>query len=177
MTRTRIEPWRSRGEKRAALATTTSAPSTSYSPSQSMISGSPLASSPSALSRRGGLNARSFTSSTRCTTTSDIDVEALASVGIDLHEVRRRIEDAFGPSALDGPPPCRTGTALTDKALRALKATPRHARRLGHRRVGPEHLLLALIEDETALAVQLIQRLGTDPEVLRHQLLDAIESK
>lgn len=107
---------------------------------------------------------------------TETDVKALASVGIDLHEVRRRIEDTFGPSVLDRPPPCPTGTPLTDKALRVLKATARHARQLGHRRVGPEHLLLALIDDESALAVKLVQRLGTEPGVLRHRLVTAIST-
>lgn len=107
---------------------------------------------------------------------TDTDADALASVGIDLHEVRRRIEDAFGPTALGGPPPCPTGIPFTDKALRALKATPRHARRLGHRHVGPEHLLLAVIDDESALAARLMQRLGGNPEVVRNRLLSAIGS-
>jgi len=29
------------------------------------------------------------------------DAEALASIGIDLDEVRRRVEEAFGPGALE----------------------------------------------------------------------------
>ena len=30
-----------------------------------------------------------------------LDAEALASIGIDLDDVRRRVEDAFGPGALE----------------------------------------------------------------------------
>jgi hypothetical protein len=30
-----------------------------------------------------------------------IDAHALASIGIDLDEVRRRVEESFGPGALD----------------------------------------------------------------------------
>jgi len=30
-----------------------------------------------------------------------LDAEALASIGIDLDEVRRRVEEAFGPGALE----------------------------------------------------------------------------
>jgi len=30
-----------------------------------------------------------------------LDADALASIGIDLDEVRRRVEEAFGPGALE----------------------------------------------------------------------------
>jgi hypothetical protein len=30
-----------------------------------------------------------------------LDAEALATIGIDLDEVRRRVEEAFGPGALE----------------------------------------------------------------------------
>ncbi len=104
------------------------------------------------------------------------DAEALSALGIDLDQVRRRVEETFGAFALDTPPPCPTGTPFTDKAMRALHATPRHARRLGHRRVGPEHLLLALMDDSSALAVKLVRRLGTTPSDLRDRTVAAITS-
>jgi len=31
----------------------------------------------------------------------ELDAEALATIGIDLDEVRRRVEEAFGPGALE----------------------------------------------------------------------------
>jgi ATP-dependent Clp protease ATP-binding subunit ClpA len=106
---------------------------------------------------------------------TETDAAALASVGIDLSEVRRRVKEAFGPSALDARA-CSTGTPFTDKALRALKATPRHARRLKHRQVGPEHLLLALMDDESTLAIKLLKRLGTNSRVVRERILSTIRS-
>ena len=104
------------------------------------------------------------------------DAEALAAIGIDLDEVRHRVDETFGGSALEVAPVCPAGTPFTDKALRTLHATPRHARRLGHRQVGPEHLLLALMDDEGALSVRLIQRLGTTPKDLRDRTLAAVTS-
>jgi ATP-dependent Clp protease ATP-binding subunit ClpA len=106
---------------------------------------------------------------------TETDAAALASVGIDLSEVRRRVEEAFGPTALDAPA-CPTGTPFTDKALRAMKATPRYARRLRHRGIGPEHLLLALVDDESSLAVRLLVRLGTNRHVVRERMLAIIRS-
>lgn len=105
---------------------------------------------------------------------TETDAHALATVGIDLDEVRRRVEETFGASALDAPPPCPKGTPFTDKAMRALRATSQHARRLGHRQIGPEHLLLALMDDESTLAVRLIERLGATREHLTELVLAAI---
>lgn len=107
---------------------------------------------------------------------TESDADALATVGIDLDEVRSRVEQTFGAFALDSPPPCPTGTPITDKALQAMRATPQHARQLGHRKVAPEHLLLALMDDESALAVRLVQRLGRTPKDLRDRALAAIIS-
>uniref|UniRef100_UPI0017E835BD Clp protease N-terminal domain-containing protein n=1 Tax=Sporichthya sp. TaxID=65475 RepID=UPI0017E835BD len=40
---------------------------------------------------------------------TDTDAEALGTLGIDLHEIRRRAEERFGPGVLDVPPPGRAG--------------------------------------------------------------------
>jgi ATP-dependent Clp protease ATP-binding subunit ClpA len=54
---------------------------------------------------------------------SAADADALAALGIDLDEVRRRVEEAFGPGALD-----RAGTA------RGLSRAACEHRRRAHRR-------------------------------------------
>lgn len=66
---------------------------------------------------------------------ADLDRTALASVGIDLDEVQRRIEATFGPDALDA-----AGRTRREREPRSLRATLRsllHAtllRRRRHRR-------------------------------------------
>ncbi len=107
---------------------------------------------------------------------TDTDARALASIGIDLDEVRHAVEQTFGPSVLHNPPPCPTGTPFTDKALKAMHATPGHARRLRHWSVGPEHLLIALMDDGGTLAVRLIERLGITPDSVRERVLQTIHS-
>jgi ATP-dependent Clp protease ATP-binding subunit ClpA len=85
-----------------------------------------------------------------------IDAEALATLGIDLDEVRRQVEEAFGPGALD-----RTRAALGGKggrlfghipferaAKKALELSLREALRLKHNYIGTEHILLGLIHAE-----------------------------
>lgn len=80
------------------------------------------------------------------------DAEALARLGIDLDEVRRRAEDSFGSGALD-----RAGSSdrrgrrwgrhipFEKAAKKALELALREARQLGHNFVGTEHILLGLL--------------------------------
>jgi ATP-dependent Clp protease ATP-binding subunit ClpA len=80
------------------------------------------------------------------------DAEALASLGIDLDEIRRRVEQTFGEGALDRLPAGGTGSgsrrghsALTDDAKSALALSLREAQALHHNYIGTEHLLLGLL--------------------------------
>ena len=84
------------------------------------------------------------------------DAEALAALGIDLDEVRRRVEEAFGPGALD-----RAGRGrrrrwrgghipFSRAAKKALELALREAIRLKHNYIGTEHVLLGLLHDGTA---------------------------
>jgi hypothetical protein len=92
------------------------------------------------------------------------DADALRSLGIDLDEVRARIEEQFGPGALSslggprdqerfGPRGARRGggrpfgprTTFSDDAKGLLAATLRETAALGDRRIDTGHLLLALL--------------------------------
>jgi ATP-dependent Clp protease ATP-binding subunit ClpA len=97
-----------------------------------------------------------------------IDAEALATLGIDLDEVRRQVEEAFGPGALD-----RTRAALGGQGRRlfghlpferttkkALELALREAIRLKHNYIGTEHILLGLIHAEGGAAHHVLAGLG-----------------
>lgn len=116
-----------------------------------------------------------------------VDPHALASIGIDMDEVRRAVEETFGPGALSAPP---------DRGRRGRWGRPAHrsGHRSGHRRftaesksaleralraavagrdrhVGSEHVLLGLIGPAGAppasAAVALLAACGTDLGTLR----------
>jgi ATP-dependent Clp protease ATP-binding subunit ClpA len=98
------------------------------------------------------------------------DAVALATLGIDLDEVRRQVEEAFGPGALDrtraagaGRRP-RGGHIPFDRAAKkALQFALREAVRLEHRHLGPEHLLLGLLQAGGAAGEILAERgIGLD---------------
>jgi len=104
-----------------------------------------------------------------------LDAEALSTIGIDLDEVRRQVEEAFGPGALD-----RTRAALGGKAGRlfghipfegsakkALELALREAIRLGHDHIGTEHILLGLIHTEGGAAHHVLAARGVRLEAAR----------
>lgn len=110
------------------------------------------------------------------------DVEALRAIGVDLDEVRRRAEDAFGPGALDQPVRRRrsllrrydvsTGGHLpfARPAKQALAASVRAAVELGDTCIGADHLLLGLLADDAAAVPELLRRLGVDPAGVRAEV-------
>ena len=95
------------------------------------------------------------------------DAEGLATLGIDLEEVRRQAEETFGPGALD-----RTHAArgrwhgghipFERDAKKALELGLREAVRLGHGFIGTEHLLLGLLHDGRARDVLVARGVGLD---------------
>ena len=119
----------------------------------------------------------------------DTDADALRTLGIDLDEVRRRVEAAFGPGALDylpvqparrwppwRRPRCTTGEGggylpFMPRAKRALERALREAQALGDERIGVEHVLLGLLDPKSNMAVELLRHLGTDPEAIRARVL------
>jgi len=83
--------------------------------------------------------------------------EALASIGIDLGQVRARLEATFGPDALAEQP------VPFDPAVKeALQAAVTEARLLHQRYVGTEHELLGLLQVTEGAAAKILQQLGVD---------------
>jgi ATP-dependent Clp protease ATP-binding subunit ClpA len=123
------------------------------------------------------------------------DADALRTLGIDLDEVRRRVDASFGPGALDDPwlglnvsrqRPRRqrrwrrrrceqadvTGhLPVMPRAKRAFERARREALALGDQYIGVEHVLLGLLDPKSNMAVELLRRLDTDPDVIRVRVL------
>ena len=92
--------------------------------------------------------------------------EALASLGIDVDEIRRRADESFGPGKFKFPRP-----GFTPRLKRTMELTLRESLTVGSAEVGPEHLLLGLLADPESVAVQVLSGLGTDPGALRSAVL------
>ena len=107
------------------------------------------------------------------------DAEALASLGIDLDEVRRQVEETFGPGALES-----TGAARKRRrsrvghipfhaaAKKVMELSLREALRLKHRHIGTEHLLLGLLHSQTGNAQKILERRGITLDDMRLAVAD-----
>jgi ATP-dependent Clp protease ATP-binding subunit ClpA len=112
------------------------------------------------------------------------DAEALAAIGIDLDEIRRRIEESFGPGALERVPLTprgplnRTGRMpMNDQAKTSLALALKEAKGLHHNYIGTEHLLLGLLRvaeryPRSHLAAVTLPELGLAPAGTRARVLD-----
>jgi ATP-dependent Clp protease ATP-binding subunit ClpA len=108
-----------------------------------------------------------------------VDPDALASLGIDLEQVRRRVEAAFGEGALeDGG--CRAGgrglgrKPLSPAAKKALELAFREALRLGHHHIGAEHVVLGAVRADDPALRAVLRRRGRSPEEVRAAVLAAL---
>jgi ATP-dependent Clp protease ATP-binding subunit ClpA len=120
------------------------------------------------------------------------DEAALRDLGIDLDDVRRRVEERFGPGALDQPAPrpgrrflrrrradragCReVGPAghipFTRTAKKALELSLREALALRVKEIRVEHLVLGLMRTE-GLGPRVASKLGVPPDEVRRAVLD-----
>jgi ATP-dependent Clp protease ATP-binding subunit ClpA len=114
------------------------------------------------------------------------DAEALESIGIDLNAVKAKLEEAFGPGALDEPPPRRKGwfgrkaprrspghIPFTSRAKVVLELSLREAIALKHKHIGTEHILLGLIREGQGLAAKILADQGLDLKQLRAKTIEA----
>ncbi|WP_420704787.1 Clp protease N-terminal domain-containing protein [Kutzneria chonburiensis] len=107
--------------------------------------------------------------------------EALAAIGIDVEEIRRRADETFGPGKFHFPRP-----PFTPRAKKALEHTLRQMAELHSDTIGPEHLLLGILaeaerpdEDRDGgsgaavegVGVKVLRNLGIDVDALRPAVL------
>ena len=121
------------------------------------------------------------------------DGSALRDLGIDLDAVRARVEEQFGPGALDPEPTaprrglrgrlrrhrraarvdCGGHIPFCRSAKKALELALRESVGLGSREILVEHLVLGLMRAE-GLATTLVTRLGVAPTDVRRTVLDGL---
>jgi len=122
------------------------------------------------------------------------EAAALRDLGIDLDEVRRRVETSFGPGALDDavlPRPrrwfrrrrhpaasgsCRRGRAgshlsFTPRSKAALELALRESVRMRSGEITAAHLVLGVLRTE-GVAARVFTLLGVRPDDVRRALLD-----
>lgn len=96
-------------------------------------------------------------------------MDALSMIGIDVSEIQRRADEAFGPGAFRFPRP-----AYTPLAKEALQLTLRAATDLGHERIDTEDLLLGLLAESEGVHIEVLSALEVDAAALRQSVLDRL---
>ncbi|WP_460349724.1 Clp protease N-terminal domain-containing protein [Actinoallomurus acanthiterrae] len=109
-----------------------------------------------------------------------LDPEALATIGIDLDQVRQATEASFGPGALE--PKARREARkghipFTRRAKKVLELALREALALGHNYIGSGHILLGLLREGHGLAVHALANSGVDLDALRADVTRRIPPK
>lgn len=102
-----------------------------------------------------------------------VGAKTLHNVGVDLDRLRIEVEKAVGR---DGTSP--TGDIqVTPRAKRVvMELAVEEARQLGHRYVGTEHLLLALIQEGEGPAARLLGAMEVDLAQVRREVTELLGS-
>jgi hypothetical protein len=99
-----------------------------------------------------------------------IALMALEALGFEIATVRERVEQRLSPGTASPEGDIPFGAA----AKRVLELTLREALKLGHNYIGTEHIILALLEEPSGIAGQVLRELGVDYEPLREKEIELI---
>jgi ATP-dependent Clp protease ATP-binding subunit ClpC len=102
--------------------------------------------------------------------TRGIASRVLGGFDVNLPEARKEVERLVGR----GSGFVSVQIPFTPRAKRVLELSIEEARDLGHGYVGTEHMLLALLEEEAGIGMQILQQLGLRPSVIRTEVLAEI---
>src|ERR687892_492040 len=99
-----------------------------------------------------------------------IAAQALGSLGVTLHVVRRQVEEIIGRggSAPFGDIP------FTPRAKKVLELSLREAMDLGHDHIRTEHVLLGLVREGEGVAAQVLVTLGADLPKVRDRVVQIL---
>jgi ATP-dependent Clp protease ATP-binding subunit ClpA len=124
------------------------------------------------------------------------DAEALEAIGIDLGEVHRRMEETFGPGALqEAAPPrqrlwrgrrCTPASGyltqrvagripFTPRAKKVLELALREATALRHGYIGTGHIVLGIAREGEGLAAEILARRGATGRRVSEDVMEALE--
>jgi ATP-dependent Clp protease ATP-binding subunit ClpA len=120
------------------------------------------------------------------------DADALRAIGIDVDSIRDRIEESFGPGALESASrsrrrrrrrrggecgarwPIGGHIPFSPRSKKVLELSLREAIRLRHNYIGTEHILLGLLREGEGVAAMVLVGRSMTLDDLRRRILAAI---
>jgi ClpA/ClpB-like protein len=99
----------------------------------------------------------------------------LQDMGISVDDARAAAQSTLVDGAPRGEPAGKDGFSTYARAV--LEQSLREAVARGDAHIGPEHLLLALLRDDSGGAARTLGELGIDPDAVRERLLDTVRTR
>ncbi|CAN5668597.1 hypothetical protein BH18ACT6_BH18ACT6_13970 [soil metagenome] len=96
---------------------------------------------------------------------------AFLAHGLDLAKAREAVETIIGR----GSETPQSHIPFTRRAKKVMEYSLREAIQVGHRYLGAEHLLLALLRENEGMAVQILVRVGADLPAIRRTLAEEMD--
>ncbi|MCL2324482.1 MAG: ATP-dependent Clp protease ATP-binding subunit [Actinomycetia bacterium] len=103
---------------------------------------------------------------------NELITEVFEELGVDPEDVRAEIDRTIGPEAADP----ATSISFTPRAKNVLEMSLREAMRFGHAYVGPEHLLLGLIDEGDCVAAQVLMKRGINLDQIRATMIQVLST-
>ncbi len=100
-----------------------------------------------------------------------VAARTLDTLGVELSKVRTAVEFIIGPGDAANMPSSPSEITISPRAKTVIEFAMDEARKLGHRHVGPEHLLLGLVREGQGIASGVIESLGVTMAKVRQQVL------
>ena len=97
----------------------------------------------------------------------EVAAQVLVTLGVELPKIRTAVEFIIGR----GDRPVVGEVGLTPGAKRVIELAIDEARRLGHRYIGTEHLLLGLVREGEGLAAGVLESMGVSLDKVRHAVI------
>jgi len=102
-----------------------------------------------------------------------VATEALRVLNVDLDRVREQVAKELGEGSSGGGVGLR---AQSDATKQVISLAVDEARKLGHRYIGTEHLVLALVAQEKSIPSQVLRAEGVNADSLRERVLGMLRS-
>jgi ATP-dependent Clp protease ATP-binding subunit ClpC len=99
-----------------------------------------------------------------------VAAKVLTEMGVTLQDARKEIEQIIGRGSGFVP----AEIPFTPKVKSVFEQSFEEARQLGHDYIGPEHLLLGLLQAGEGVAVKVLQNLEVDPAKVRTQVIRSL---
>ena len=101
---------------------------------------------------------------------TSVAAKTLKAQGLSLREVQKEVEAIIGRGSGFLP----VEIPFTPRAKRIFETAMKEARQMGNNYIGPEHILLGLLQDNEGVASKVLENLGVDRSQIRTEVIRAL---